>query len=106
MDSDNIFDHIPATAAEELIANLISGEHLKVERIVSFGQASPADFWYDQDTREWVMVLRGRAGLEFEGDSEILEMRAGDYVDIPAHKRHRVAWTAAGEPTVWLAIHY
>ena len=30
----------------------------------------------------------------------------GDYLHLPAHKRHRVEWTAPDEPTVWLAIHH
>jgi cupin 2 domain-containing protein len=28
-----------------------------------------------------------------------------DYVEIPPHVRHRVEWTDAGAPTVWLAVH-
>ena len=34
------------------------------------------------------------------------ELKPGDYVHIPAHARHRVAWTDAAQPTVWLAVHY
>ena len=33
-------------------------------------------------------------------------MKPGDFVNIPAHKKHRVEWTTPDEPTVWLAVHY
>ena len=35
-----------------------------------------------------------------------VEMRAGDYLNIPARRRHRVEWTAPDGPTVWLAVFY
>ncbi len=75
----------------------------RVERIVSRGQASPPGFWYDQDEDEWVIVLRGRARLELEGGA-VLELAAGDWVDLPAHCRHRVDWTDPEVETVWLAF--
>ena len=73
---------------------------------MSTGQASPPGFWYDQDLDEWVVVLKGRARLEFESQEGLIEMSAGDWISIPAHERHRVAWTSSDEPTVWLAVHY
>ena len=51
-----------------------------------------------------MLVLKGAARLQFEG--RLLEMRPGDFVNIPAHQKHRVAWTAPDEPTIWLAVHY
>jgi cupin 2 domain-containing protein len=51
-----------------------------------------------------VVVLKGAAQLEFEGGA--LEMTPGDFLDIPAHQKHRVAWTTSDEPTIWLAAHY
>jgi len=95
---------------DERVDELAAGGGVRVERIVSRGQASPPGFWYDQPWHEWVMVVAGRAGLELAGaggeDGEVLEMGPGDHVDIPAHRRHRVAWTSPEEPTVWLAVHY
>ena len=41
----------------------------------------------------------------FDGLPAHLPEEAFDWVDIPAHRRHRVEWTAPGEPTVWLALH-
>jgi cupin 2 domain-containing protein len=90
----------------ECIQTLLEGGSFRIERIVSSGQASPEGFWYDQDEHEWVMVLSGSAGLQMEGRDDLLTLRAGQAVNIPAHCRHRVAWTSDEEPTVWLAIHY
>lgn len=104
--SGHLFDAIPAAAGEELFDVVASRGDVRIERIVSFGQASPPGFWYDQESHEWVIVMSGRAGLELEDEDEILELGPGDWVDIPAHRKHRVAWTSQDEPTVWLAVHY
>jgi cupin 2 domain-containing protein len=104
--SGNIFSEIPAALTEECLTELLLTESVRIERIVSRGQASPPDFWYDQQRDEWVLLLAGSAGLRFEGESTPRHLRRGDYVHIPAHMRHRVEWTDAHEPTVWLAIHH
>lgn len=104
--SSNLLRGLPSRSAEELTAVLVETPHVRIERIVSFGQASPAGFWYDQDQREWVVLLRGAARLRFKDDEHPLEMRPGDFVDIPAHRRHRVEWTSPDEPTVWMAVHF
>ena len=102
----NLFCNLPASVPEELTDQLGGNEHVRIERIVSTGQASPDGFWYDQEENEWVVVLKGEAKLWFEGESEPLHMTPGDYINIPAHRAHRVDWTSPDEPTVWLAIFY
>jgi len=100
----NLFADLPAKADEEVLDDLLKRPGVRIERIVSTGQASPPGFWYDQDWDEWVVVLAGSAGLAIEGHAEIT-LGPGDTVNLPAHTRHRVAWTDADEPTVWLAVH-
>ena len=100
----NLFVDIPSQLPKEVFTTLISAANVRIERIVSHGHASPEVFWYDQDEYEWVIVLKGAARLRFE--DSILEMKPGDFVNIPAHKRHRVEWTTPDEPTIWLAIFY
>ena len=90
--------------SEELVETLVSAAGVRIERIVSHGHASPMEFWYGQPQHEWVMVLRGAAKLSFEDG--IVEMRSGDFINIPAHKKHRVEWTTPDEPTIWLAVFY
>jgi cupin 2 domain-containing protein len=92
-------------AAEQTTA-LVAKENLRIERIVSTGQASPPGFWYDQEWTEWVLLISGSAGLLFEGEAEPRALRPGDYLLIPAHRRHRVAWTDVDHPTIWLAVHF
>jgi cupin 2 domain-containing protein len=91
---------------EELVETLAEGKHVRIERTVSTGQASPEGFWYDQEESEWVVVLKGEARLLFEGDARPIHLEPGDHVTIPAHRRHRVEWTTPDEPTVWLAVFY
>ena len=102
----NLFSSIPESRAEEILETLLQGQGFTLERIVSTGQATPSGEWYDQDREEWVILLRGSAGLRFEEDPEIQVMRPGDYVHITAHCRHRVEWTDRQQPTLWLALHY
>jgi cupin 2 domain-containing protein len=105
-DGGNLLAPLPRQLDAEQIIALVANENLRIERIVSTGQASPRGFWYDQPWAEWVLVLAGAAGLVFEGEAEPRVLRPGDYLLIPAHRRHRVAWTDPEQPTVWLAVHY
>jgi cupin 2 domain-containing protein len=101
----NLFAELPQQLPEELVEILLSTANVRVERIVSYGHASPAGFWFDQDQDEWVVLLKGAARLRFEGEKP-LAMKPGDLVNIPARTRHRVEWTTPDEPTIWLAVHY
>ena len=91
--------------AEEVTQTLLERPGLRIERIVSTGHATPEGQWYDQDSDEWVLVVRGNARLRLEGEAHDRELGEGDFVFLPAHCRHRVAWTQREPPTVWLAIH-
>ncbi len=104
-DLTDVFAEIPADLPEELFQTLLSAPGVRIERIVSLGHASPEGFWYDQEWHEWVLLLRGAARLVFDGESPI-DLRPGAFVNIPAHRRHRVEWTDPTQPTVWLAIHH
>jgi cupin 2 domain-containing protein len=101
----NLFGKLPGPTPDEVIETLWALPGLTVERIVSHGQATPAGSWYDQDADEWVVLLTGAARLRIEGRDELLEMRPGDYVLLPAHLRHRVEWTDPDRDSVWLAVH-
>lgn len=99
----NIFADISqGTAGKEELLILRENSSVRIERIISHRHSSPPGFWYDQDGDEWVIVLRGSATLEFEGE-EFVELNAGDYLEIPSHVKHRVARTS--EETIWLAVH-
>jgi cupin 2 domain-containing protein len=104
-DGSNFFAGVPTELPEELFETLLEAGNVRIERIVSRGHCSPPGFWYDQPRSEWVLVVAGAARLVIEG-REPLELRAGSYVNIPAHTRHRVVWTDPQQPTIWLAVHY
>ncbi|MBP5998751.1 MAG: cupin [Azonexus sp.] len=104
---DGIFANLPrSTATDEQFSQLLARPGLRIERIVSTGQCSPAGFWYDQPDGEWVLLIQGDARLRFADEAEVRHLKAGDFVDIAPHRRHRVDWTAPGEITIWLAVHY
>lgn len=100
----NIFGGLPQHLPQEVMETLIQAADVRIERIVSHGHASAADFWYDQPQHEWVIVLKGAARLQFKDGTVAMNM--GDYINIPAHQKHRVDWTTPDEPTVWLAVYY
>lgn len=100
----NLFTGLPANLPDELLTTLLKAANIRIERIVSHGHVSPDGFWYDQDEHEWVIVLKGAATLRFE--DSVVELKPGDFVNIPAHKKHRVEWTTPEEATIWLAVFY
>ncbi|HVW03205.1 MAG TPA: cupin [Planctomycetaceae bacterium] len=95
-----------APPAHELFEPLVDGSRFRLERIISTGQATPPGEWYDQDSPEWVVLLTGVARLRFADPDELFDLRPGDALNIPAHRRHRVDWTAPDVETIWLALHY
>lgn len=101
----NLLHDIAAPGADEDVTLLLETPDVRITRIVSHAHASPPGFWYDQDEAEWVMVVSGAAGLWIDREATVRRLGPGDHVLIPAHVRHRVEWTAADQPTVWLAVH-
>lgn len=105
-DRGNVFVQVAKKLRAEQLRDLLAAPHLRIERIVSTGQATPAGEWLDQARGEWVILLRGAARLRFAGEDKPRLLKPGDHVTIPPHCRHRVDWTTPREPTVWLAVHY
>jgi len=106
MKKSNIFTNIPNKINQEVFEDIVSNKNIKIERIISHGDITPKGEWYDQDTNEWVMLMQGEAILSFEDDKSSIKLTAGEYINIPAHIKHRVSWTTPNEKTIWLAIHY
>jgi len=102
----NIFGNIPGKIPDEITELLIKSGEVRIERIISNGQSSPDNFWYDQDENEWVLLLKGHAELLFEEKSKSVSLNSGDYINIPAHVKHKVIKTEKDKPTIWLAIFY
>jgi cupin 2 domain-containing protein len=100
----NLLSNLPDPQAAEFFETLFQSPEVSVERIVSWGQASPEGFWYEQGWDEWVLLMQGRAGLQCEGEPT-RELAAGDWLLLPAGRRHRVVWTQIEPATVWLAVH-
>ena len=102
----NLLRDLPDARATETTDALVTRPGLRIERIVSFGQASPEGFWYDQGAAEWVLLLAGAARLRFEDETQARALGPGDWLEIAAHRRHRVEWTDPAKPTIWLAVFY
>jgi len=100
----NLLRDLPDARAGELTETLLAAPGLRIERIVSLGQASPPGFWYDQPEAEFVMLLAGAARLRFADEAQDRVLGPGDCVPIAAHRHHRVAWTDPTQPTIWLAV--
>lgn len=104
--SGNLFAGLASTHSAEDFSELLSRPDVRIERIVSTGQASPPGFWYDQPEGEWVVLLAGEAGLLLEGEDAPRALKPGDWIELPPHCRHRIEWTSSSQPTIWLAVHY
>jgi len=101
----NIFSSLPEELDAEFFSELLRGHNIRIERITSKGHTSPASGWYDQEDNEWVLVLEG-AGTILFADGRQVTLNKGDYLHIPAHEKHKVAWTDPDSLTIWLAVHY
>lgn len=107
MGDRNLYAGLPAAPeAAERFDILFARPGLRVERIVSTGQASPPGFWYDQPDGEWVVLLQGAAAIRFADEAAERRLAPGDWLYIPPHRCHRVEWTEPGQATVWLALHF
>jgi cupin 2 domain-containing protein len=106
MQTENIFTAIPENLESEVFQTLWQTNSFRLERIISHGQSMAEDEWYDQDEDEWVLVLKGQAKLHFEGKAEEVLLLPGDYIFLPAHVRHRVAWTDPDDVTIWLTLFF
>ena len=104
-DFGNLFEGLDAKAPDERFDALLTRPGLRIERIVSTGQAGAEGQWYDQPQTEWVVLLSGSAVLRFEDEAEPRILRPGDWMTIAPHRRHRVEATDAQTPSVWLAVH-
>lgn len=101
----NIFNQIPKDLSAEVFEDIVSSEHIKIERIISKGHISEKNAWYDQTQHEWVIVLQGAATIDYD-DGRSFNLTTGDYLNIRAHQKHQVSWTQPDCETIWLAIHY
>lgn len=102
---ENLFSNLPQSIPEEIVRNILTTGPVRIAQIISKGQCSPDDYWYDQQENEWVLVVKGAGNLIFENGEQV-ELKPGDYLNIPAHKKHRVSWTDPEEETIWLAVFY
>ncbi|MBU1998382.1 MAG: cupin domain-containing protein [Candidatus Omnitrophica bacterium] len=101
----NIYSRIPAIKDKEIFQALIVNKKLKIEWIISKGQVTEKGRWLKEAQDEWVMVLKGEGKLRFCKDNQLIKLKAGDYVFIPANTAHRLDWTSLCEKTIWLAVH-
>ena len=104
MKKNNIYKNVFIDKENEEFVDILKNEKVRIERIVSNGQSSANNFWYDQDENEFILLLEGSAIIEFE-DNEVT-LQKGDYLEIKAKVRHRVKETNKENPTIWLAIFY
>lgn len=105
MKPDNIFSNIPCKLEQEMFESILDDQAVKIERIISKGQTSPDSGWFDQEKNEWVILLKGKAIMAFENQTPVL-LNEGDFINIPSHTKHKVAWTDPDNETVWLAVNY
>jgi len=102
----NIFADLPRTKGKEVFNTLLKYEKIKIERIISFGEATKEGRWLKEKQNEWVILLKGKAILRFWGNKGLLKLRTGDYCFIQKNLKHRVEWTDPGQRSVWLALHF
>lgn len=105
--SGNLRVGLPSGALpSESFDTLLEQKNLRIERIVSTGQITPEGEWSDSEEAEFVLLVAGEAKIRIEGEGEERSLGQGDYIVLPPHCRHRVTYTRASPPTVWLAVYF
>ncbi|MBA15904.1 MAG: cupin [Sphingomonas sp.] len=104
MTDANLFAPLPDARRDEVFTQLLARPGVRIERIVSQGQATPDDAPMVQDQDEWVVLLTGAARLRLEGEAE-RQLAPGDWLWIAGGTPHWVTWTDPDAPSVWLAVH-
>ncbi|MBM6550908.1 cupin domain-containing protein [Marinomonas ostreistagni] len=102
---ENLLQQLPLDTSREHFEPLINASNMRIERIVTPPNSPLNQAWYDQTEDEWVMVLEGYGVLVFD-DGRIVTLKAGDWLNIPAHSQHRVIKTDPEHTTIWLAVFY
>jgi len=102
----NLLAALPDAKETELFETLSALDGVRIERIVSKGQTTPAGEWYDQAWHEWVLLVEGEALLLLDDEQEPHRLLPGQWLLLPAGCRHRVEWTVPDRNTVWLALHW
>ncbi|MBF0216126.1 MAG: cupin domain-containing protein [Candidatus Omnitrophica bacterium] len=100
----NIYTNLSPTKGKEVFEKLAGKKGLRIERITSLGQSTPAGKWLKSKKNEWVILLKGKAKLRFRTADRIIDMDPGDYIFIPDGVAHRVDWTTPKEKSVWVAV--
>ncbi|NJB99091.1 MULTISPECIES: cupin domain-containing protein [Sphingomonas] len=100
----NLLRDLPEAKDDEAFTDLLKRPGVRIERIVSRGQATPDEAPMVQDWDEWVVLLEGAAGIRIEDSAEV-RLAPGDHLLIQAGQKHWVTWTARDRPSVWLAVH-
>ena len=96
----NLFEYdIPKLDSEDFYT-LLEKENITIKKIVSNTLKTPQTFCSDKN--EFVIVLKGCAKIEIDG--EVKKLKTGDTLYIPAKKTHTLLKTK--KIVVWLAIYF
>ncbi|MEB3189170.1 MAG: cupin domain-containing protein [Snowella sp.] len=101
---DNLWELPNPLPSREHFDVLLQTPTITLERIISTGQVTPLDQWYDQGRAEWVVLLQGSAQIIYDTGA-VFNLVKGDYLLIAAHQKHRVSFTSQDPPCIWLALH-
>ena len=107
MHPENIYQIslIPEATSPEVFETLASSGAVRIERIISNGQCTPPHTWLTEELNEWVLLIQGRATIEF-ADGSLIQLQKGDYINIPSKTRHKVTFTSREPHCIWLAVFY
>jgi cupin 2 domain-containing protein len=89
----------------EISESILYRKSFSLEKIVSKGYRTPEKEWLKSKKEEWVILLKGKAGIMFENGVK-LELKEGDFVSIPGNAKHKVTYTSKRPECIWLALYY
>ena len=97
----SFLEEIPVNSKDEIFQTIVKNDNIKIERIISYSQTAPSDFWYDQEEDEFVYIIQGDAKIKYV-DGTVNNLNTNDSLYIKAHQKHQVIYTS--NPAIWLAV--
>lgn len=97
----NLFDDTLKENNIELSQIIFENEKIMVEKIISQGEISKTDEWFDQSQDEFVILVDGYAEITYS-NLTTTKLSKGDNLFIPKNVKHRVSYTS--ENCVWVCI--
>ena len=88
------------------IETLFENRAVKIDRVTAQGQITPPGEFPQEPSYEFIHLLKGQLVLEYKGEAEKVNLKAGEYAIKTPGQSTRADFTSLHEETVYLKVSY